>query len=406
MMKKRIAKLVFGLMCILSFALLWGGVTNSISSLLIYSSIFLILHRLINQILGDSFSPNGRILFWSVFISVLILELGLRHTIDNYKSYSERNGSFSYYCPYSKARLESIANPFFKIDARLFTKPPNRQLVEVKPEFSYKHSFNSFGLRSPEPNHRKVGGRVVIAGLGDSFTEGVGTSEDSTWVSLLQNQLKGYCCKPLVTVNGGTAGSDIVYEAYKLKHLIVPVYSPDLVVFAINASDIYDLIIRGGKERFVSDSEVVYRDGPWWKYIYSFSYIWRMIAHELIGVNWSMYTEFEYQKLEADAIELIYSTITKEVIPFANNHGIRVLFVFTPMEYELDKKSFQFTDLSGNLANAGVNVLNLHKEFSKYRDGNMDYYWKIDLHCNSQGYLLWSKAIGYEIRKQGLIDCN
>jgi len=253
-----------------------------------------------------------------------------------------------------------------KNDIRLFVGPPNRTDREKKPEFSYEHSFNTIGLRETDLDKVKIDSSFTIAGFGDSFTEGVGAPYDSTWVKLLSNQLKS-CRTNLLCVNAGRNGSDIIYETYKFKHLILETYKPQLVIFSINTSDINDLIVRGGNERLVSENNVVYRDGPWWKYLYSFSYVWRVIAHEIIGVEWTFYTKSVYEKLEEEAKKLIYSTITDEIIPFAKNQKIQTLFVLTPMEYELDEgHSFAFTDLAADLEQSGVNVLNLHQHFAKF----------------------------------------
>jgi len=77
------------------------------------------------------------------------------------------------------------------------------------------------------------------------------------------------------------------------------------------------------------------------------------------------------------------------------------------MEYELDEgHSFAFTDLAADLEQSGVNVLNLHQHFAKFSGVGKNYYWDIDMHCNSQGYLLWSKAIASEIKEKELINCD
>ncbi|MBP9151676.1 MAG: hypothetical protein KBF73_05295 [Flavobacteriales bacterium] len=251
----------------------------------------------------------------------------------------------------------------------------------------------------------QIDSSFTIVGFGDSFTEGVGAPLDSTWVRMLDKQLKE-CRSDLLCVNAGTSGSDIVFETYKFKHLILETYKPDLVIFSINNSDINDLVVRGGFERFASNNRIVFRHGPWWKYLYNFSYVWRFIAHDIMGVGWSMHTKEEDDILEAVAKDLIYSTIVNEIVPFAKDHNIITLFVFTPLEQDLDKDSFVFTELAADLEKHDINVLNLHQTFSKSHEMDKDYYWKIDRHCNSRGYLVWSKAISADIRGKGLINCN
>ena len=401
-------KVVYALLTIticLVYWFLWLGLSNIISSLIIYTSIFFAFHILLGKAFGARLTTNGRVLFTSICLSIIILELGLRTTTDKYQSYSERNGSFWYACRFSKIRLENLILQFNQDDLRLYVSGKSTTYIDQKPEFSYHHTFNSNGLRNEEICTEKIDSSFVIVGFGDSFTEGVGAPQDSNWVALLEDDLTR-CKGNLLAVNAGKNGSDIVYEAYKLVHLIHQAYKPRLVIFSINTSDIGDLIDRGGGERFVAKDKVVYKDGPWWKYLYSFSYVWRAFVHEVVGVELSLYSKEAYQKLEKEAKNLIYSTIMNEIVPFARDNNIQTLFVFTPGEHELDNDSFALAELSAELANQEINVLNLHKDFSNFSDSNTDYYWDIDGHCKSQGYLLWSKAIANEIEQQGLIKCD
>ena len=401
-------KLVYAIMLIgtgLSYWFLWLGVSNIVSSVIIYGLFFFLLHVFLRREIGMRFSTNGRVLFLSVCLSVMILELGLRIVTEKYQTHSERRGSFWYQCPFTSIRLETFARSFTDEDVRLHVSQKSVTLTDENSEFAYAHTFNSFGFRDEEIELSNINSEFVIAGFGDSFTEGVGTHQDSTWVKLLEGDLKS-CMYKLRTVNVGSSASDIIYEAYKFKHLVAKTHKPELAVFAINTTDINDLIIRGGFERFVARDRIEYRHGPWWKYLYSFSYVWRVFAHEIIGVEWTLYTKETYKKLEEEANNLICSTIIDEIIPFAKDHNIQTLFVLTPYEHELDEDSFAFTDLSADLEQSGVNVLNLHKEFAKFSKQGQNYYWKIDMHCNSQGYLVWSKAIAATIMEKELINCD
>lgn len=401
-------KTVYALLIIatcISYLFLWAGLSNIVTSCLIYFSVFYTLYFLLSLLFKRKFTPNWRVLFVSSCVSLLILEIGLRIGTDKYHSYPERNGSFWYNCPFAKIRMKNFIQSFDEDDVRLLIGQKSVTLIEQNSEFSYPHAFNSMGFRDQELELSNINSKLVIAGFGDSFTEGVGAPQDSTWVKLLDGELND-CSDNLLTVNAGRNDSDIIYESYKLKHLVAKTFMPELAVFVINTSDIHDLIVRGGVERFVSKNKIVHRAGPWWKYLYSFSYSWRAIAHEIMDVNWALYNEKDYSRLESQAKDLIYSTIINDIVPFTEEHNIQTLFVFGPMEHELLEDSFAFTDLSADLARQHVNVLDLHPVIQKLSKENVDYYWDIDLHCNSQGYLLWSKAIAAEIREKSLINCE
>ncbi len=404
--KRKVLYILLIVATMVSYLFLWTGLYSIITSGLIYVSIFYFFHSLLSLLLKNRFSATWRLLFLSTCLSLMILDVGLRIGTDKYQSHSERNGSFFlYYCPFTIIRLENFARSLADEDIRLYVQKKSETRIENSSEFSYAHTINSLGFRDEEPELTNIDSNFTIVGFGDSFTEGVGASQDSTWVKLLEDDLKN-CKNKLLTVNAGRSGSDIIYESYKFQHLVAKKFKPKLVVFAINTTDIRDLILRGGAERFVSKDKIVYRDGPWWKYLYGFSYVWRVIAHEIIGVDWTLYSEEDRSRMERDAKDLISTTICNDIVPFAKTHNIQTLFVFTPMEYQLDEDSFGLTELSSSLQEDGINVLNLHAEFSRFSDGNTDYYWDINKHCNAQGYLLWSKAIGAEIRQQGFIDCK
>ena len=398
-------KVTMSIWLIISLRQLWLGSANIFTALLIYGYTFYGIWLILRYKYKNAFNENRTLLFWAVCVSTITLEIGLRYATTQYHSYPEKNGALNYVCPFAKIRAENLARSTIQDDVGVYTGPITMSRIESKREFAFEHRYNSFGLRDKEPNQAQLDSSFVVVGLGDSFTEGAGAPADSSWIKLLSAQLS--TCNPrILTVNAGISGSDIVYEAYKLKKLIQPNYKPALAIFAINTSDITDVVIRGGFERFVSKNQVAYRQGPWWKYLYSFSFIWRAIAHEFLGVDWSLYSNDNRALLEEDAKEIMYATIVDEIIPFAKNNNIQTLFVFTPMEYEIGNEHFALTDLSKKLAKRGVNVLNLNEDFSKYSKENVDYYWDIDMHCNSQGYLLWSKAIADNIRKQGLTDCD
>jgi hypothetical protein len=53
--------------------------------------------------------------------------------------------------------------------------------------------------------------------FGDSFTEGVGTSQDSTWPELLENNLRLSTNHNIEVMNFGSNGSDPIKELYKFK---------------------------------------------------------------------------------------------------------------------------------------------------------------------------------------------
>ncbi len=74
-------------------------------------------------------------------------------------------------------------------------------------------------------------------------------------------------------LNGGLSGSDPIPEYFILVKLLLK-YIQVSTYFHINMPDITDVIKLGGFDRYTN-----YVEGPWWNFIYQFSYISRAIIH-------------------------------------------------------------------------------------------------------------------------------
>jgi len=88
----------------------------------------------------------------------------------------------------------------------------------------------------------------------------------------------------VLLLNGGIGGSDVFYEYYKLKNLLWPQYQPEEVLIVVNSSDINDVVVRGGNERFGAET-VRYKRGKWWEPIYASSLMVRLITTTLFEVQ-------------------------------------------------------------------------------------------------------------------------
>jgi hypothetical protein len=190
---------------------------------------------------------NLKTLTFSIAGALFLAELMLRFFYTKeFDSYGERNGSKTYHSCYNTyiAPLDSYGGHRFYINQPLSTDDFN------KPEFHYLHKYNSLGLRDKEFTTNKKPHEVRILGVGDSFTEGVGTCADSTWLKQLEYMLNS-SGKDIyyTTMNGGVHGSDLFFS-YDLFTRCLLQYKPDLVILNLNSTDIGDVISRGCSERF------------------------------------------------------------------------------------------------------------------------------------------------------------
>ncbi len=117
-----------------------------------------------------------KVRIFSIFIAailfLLICEIGIRLT-GLYSTVSEKvgNGFISLFSVQHKGWF--------------YTHRSNQTLKISNPEFSFNHKMDAFGFRNNESIDTS---RYSILAFGDSFTEGLGTSQDSTWPALLQNE--------------------------------------------------------------------------------------------------------------------------------------------------------------------------------------------------------------------------
>jgi hypothetical protein len=115
---------------------------------------------------------------------------------------------------------------FYQFDPVLgWANKPGTKGVFKRKEFSYDVSINSDGLRGPERSRTKPDGVKRIAVLGDSFTWGIGASDDDLYVNLLEKKVPGS-----EVLNFGVSGYGPVH--FHLLTEKVLAFSPDAVVLS------------------------------------------------------------------------------------------------------------------------------------------------------------------------------
>lgn len=113
---------------------------------------------------------------------------------------------------------------FYQFDPVLgWSNKPGTKGVFERREFSYNVDINSEGLRGREVERRKPPGVKRVAVLGDSFTWGIGASDDELYVNLLGKALAN-----TEVLNFGVSGYGPVH--YHLLTEKVLAFEPDAVV--------------------------------------------------------------------------------------------------------------------------------------------------------------------------------
>lgn len=312
-----------------------------------------------------------------ILLILIILEIGLRLS-GKLKTHTEKNFG-TYQSAYTAENLD-----------HLYVWKKNDTVISTQKEFTYTYYTNSYGLVDKHLLDTCNTDNTIVF-LGDSFVFGTGTSQDSSLPILLSNSVK------MNIINAGIPGSDPFYQQILLERIFKQkgFYN---YIFMINCSDIYDYVIRGGKERFLADNKIAYRKAPWFEPIYKYSYLCRAIIHIVLQADYTLLSKNELLVLKEKAI-VEYSTLLKNI---AKNNKVLVIIQPYARQYAKNDRilsevlNYEYLNkLELELKSNNIKTLNLNPELKKHitAENYLKYSWEIDGHYNSKGYLLLSKII-------------
>ncbi len=265
-------------------------------------------------------------------------------------------------------------------------------------EFTHAFTPNNEGVNDHDFVVNKTKRRIMV--MGDSFVQGMGADRDST----LSHQI-GYMLSqsnsnvPTEVWNCGIAGSDPVYE-YKLFHDILLKYDPDMVVVVINSSDVDDVMIRGGFERFLPDSTVRYHHGPWFEPLYARSYLVRSFTRNILGYSWQLIPWTQIARETKVANSVLSSTIDSFYV-LCRDRNIKLTFCFHPLSNEFQnfipyrispllahcyEHHLPYVDMASDMIRKGYDA-----------SANDSLYWPIDGHFKNAGYHYLAQLISQQI---------
>lgn len=310
-------------------------------------------------------------------------ELVFRTWSGSYATYLETNESRSYELQYHHTS-----------PARYHVFSPNVSYTTPRQEFAFPRTTNSLGLPERELPVEKAGGEFRIMALGDSYTEGMGTSYDETWLKVVERRAAAAMPDCRVTsFNAGVSGSDPWYELVLLEDKLL-VYAPDVVFVAINASDVNDVIIRGGAERFGADGVTRPRPTPWWEWIYGVSFLARHVVHDVLGYNSLFIKTSRWQDARRDAGQHLLAAVER-FRRLSHERGFRLVVVIHPDKQEAARRRYErgfqvFVDAAEALPDLDVVDVLARWKASGMLDRAGSLYWPIDGHNTAAGY----KALG------------
>lgn len=286
------------------------------------------------------------------------------------------------------------------------TRKPNENYHLDKKEYNYSRTANSLGYPDVEWQISKKEGELRILCLGDSFTEGDGAHNDSSYVSFLRRKIKTIYPNSIV-MNAGVCGSDPFFDYINYRDRLSK-YKPDIIIQTLSTNDMLDDIrIRGGMERFQPNKTIKYSEKKI-EPLYAISHITR-ILYNVAGYNYQLLpktiTAEEAQHMDADVVRLLHDYTSE-----AKENYARLLIVLQPNQNEADTEKFiyDFTEIQAGLnKDSTIYVYDLSKFYKKYsqtKGKHMgSYYWPIDGHHNANGYEMMSEGILDALMKYNML---
>jgi lysophospholipase L1-like esterase len=364
---------------IMTFLVFFLKTNHFLAGVLFYIFFVLSLYLGFKILNVKNIKKSVKFYFFGVYIFLLSLEFFLR-SFPFLKTYTEKN-NLSY-----KSTFEVYHEGWY------INYPKNHKFYSGRKEFNYKYFTNDLGILAN--NYKEKSTKKKILCLGDSFTEGVGSPQDSSWPSLLQYKLDEYMPQYYDVINGGISGSDVFFSS-KLYKDKLSCYKPDEIIIFINWTDLDDIIIRGTEERFGPNHKLVMKKGPIYERLYMKSFIFRFIIHKVLQLNYLFITDSKFKEKQIEACNVISKKLN-EIENLLNKDSIPMKVVIHPIREELKLNKYFVNCFEKMIEKGGyekLDLLNYSIENNVFKKKKDEYFWPYDGHFNSDGYDIVAQSI-------------
>jgi lysophospholipase L1-like esterase len=303
------------------------------------------------------------------------------------------------HCTWTEKNGQGFVSPYAVRESSWYhTRAPNTVERYQFPEFDYEIRTNSLGFRDIEHPVAKPPGEFRLMAIGDSFTEGWGARFDQTWLNELGRELaEKHADSQISIMCAGASGSDPFYGYRLLVDRLMP-YRPDWVLLVVNDSDVNDVLLRGGMERFQSDGTVRGMDSPELPWGYASSQLARFILFEVFDYTHALVRRHERERRANEALEKLKELVLEYQAVLAAE-GIRFSLVIHPYSKELQRDQYQHLDgLIEFALQHQIDVIDtkpyLFEKLAAHEQRIEDLYWPDDKHFTELGYQYLSEAVG------------
>jgi lysophospholipase L1-like esterase len=340
---------------------------------------------------------------------VILLEVLLRLT-----------GVYATYLEKKSGRYESYYK--YRPQQSVHKRTPRETITLASPgEFSYDYVMNSWGYNDVEWDTAAPDSVFRILVLGDSFTEGFGAPQDSSWAAQLRDIMRNdiffqQLRVPVEVLQAGISAADPYANLFALKEEL-HVLKPDLVVQIISNQDFEeDFRLRGGMERFTPDGKLKYRVEPTAEWLYAYSHLSRVIFHRVFGYDKLLQKELsEWEKMDFARYHLKALTAAYETWAETNDTKCLLMFMETDA-YKFTRQRMMdwliYVQLKSEQVEAYSIIPCLQYCYLSDTANFMQYWWTEDKHHNSRGYRLMAECIyprvkaHIPIKESYVLDCS
>lgn len=349
--------------------------------ILIFGLTYMLLKRL-----KTNTSWRANFLVFSITLIGLEVLLRLTGLMANY--FEKKSGK--YYSLYDYRPKETI----------LKRQPGEVIHLASNGEFSYAYQINSWGYNDIEWDSTKPEGVLRVLALGDSFTEGFGAPQDSSWVAQIRNINFG---RPIEWLNAGISAADPFINFHALRTELHR-FQPDIIIQIISNQDLQeDIPLRGGLDRFKEDGSLNYSARPPFERLIAYSHLSRLLQSVL-----TIPRIFYRAETKKEAIDASLEKVSELIDSYANwsieNQNVPIIIIpyqvspqmYLEKQYKLEElylmhsksESVAIISMFDCYKNRG---LNNKRTFSRL-------WWPVDRHHTSQGYQMMAECIAEAIR--------
>lgn len=275
------------------------------------------------------------------------------------------------------------------------------------PEYKFPRLRNNFGFRDADFEVKKDSSKILIQTYGDSFTEGDGAPQDSSYPSLLRQILRNNTGAQNISIqNFGVCGSDPGFTCKQMEDIGL-VLKPNVAVITYTSFDFTaDFLTRGGLERF-KDGYWQALSGPSWEWLYAASYIFRLVANSVFGVTQTnFFLTGKEKETRLHFLQPKWNEVFQRIALLAKQHHFKILLLKKPERSEVVDNAylcnFSFFEQMADT----VSVFKRFDLLPYYRDSILmdksnteNYYWPKDGHHNSTGYQVMAKGVYCGLQK-------